>query len=101
MVGEYRERGLGHLAALESEAARLGVSVERRLTEGPFLASVLRTAQECGVSRIYVARLERSHLSRLFLGNEVDRLRRKAPCPVELFRLSGQRETTPTRGGKG
>jgi len=89
MIGEYRDRGLVHLADLESEAKALGLAVETRVVEGAFRESVVELAREAGVGRIVVARMNVPHLSRLFFGSEIDRLVRESPVPVDVYRLSG------------
>jgi nucleotide-binding universal stress UspA family protein len=94
MVAEYRERGMAHLEELAKEARRLGLDVETHVAEGPFLETVQRAAAQFGAGRILVARLSRAHLSRHLFGNPIDRLRREAGLPVELFHLSGQRASS-------
>jgi len=89
MIGEYRTRGLGHLRDLEEQARGLGLAVETVVADGPFLDAVVNVARQHDVDRIVVARTDRPHLSRLFFGSEIDRLLKRAPCPVEVFDVSG------------
>lgn len=89
MVAEYREQGHHYLRELETEAKALGLNVETRTVEGPFLESVLRLAKETGARRIAVARIKARHLSRVFFGSEIDRLQKRSELPVEVYRLSG------------
>lgn len=89
MLAEYRTRGLGHLRDLEEQARGLGLSVESVVADGPFLEAVVNAARERDVDRIVVARTDRPHVSRLFFGSEIDRLLKRAPCPVEVFDVSG------------
>lgn len=98
MIAEYRDRGLVHLADLESEAKGLGLAVETRVVEGAFRESVLQLAREAGVDRIVVARMHVQHLSRLFFGSEIDRLVRESSVPVDVYRLSGAVLEAASRG---
>ena len=105
MIAEYRERGLLNLSLLVEKARSRGIQVESCVKDGPFVDSVLEVCEERRISRILVPRLNRSHLSRIFFGSEIDRLVRRVPCPVEIFRLSGAsvtdssgRETPQTKG---
>ncbi len=105
MIAEYRERGLRNLSLLVEKARSLGVQVESCVKDGPFVDSVLEVCEERRISRILVPRLNRPHVSRIFFGSEIDRLVRRSPCPVEIFRLSGaattdnsDRETPQTKG---
>ena len=97
MITEYRERGLGHLAELAEEAREMGLEVETRVEDGPFLETVRSVARSIEATRIIAARLARPHVSRLFFGSEVDRLVRDAPCPVDLFDWTG----SPLLSGSG
>ena len=89
MVAEYREQGQHYVEELEAEAKGLGLAVETRSVEGPFLDTVLRLAEETRVRRISVAQIKARHLSRVFFGSEIDRLQKRALVPVEVYRLSG------------
>ena len=95
MISEYRERGLGNLNLLVEKARLLGLRVESCVKDGPFVDSVLEVCEELRIARILVPQLNRSHLSRIFFGSEIDRLVRRASCPVEIFRLSGASLTGP------
>jgi nucleotide-binding universal stress UspA family protein len=89
MAAEYRNRGLEHLHELTEEARALGLQAESIIREGPFLETVVAVARERGVQRVVVSRLDRPHVSRVFFGSDIDRLVRRAPCPVEVFDWSG------------
>jgi nucleotide-binding universal stress UspA family protein len=97
MIAGYRERGLANLEELLQTAKAMSLGAEREIVDGPFLASVLEVAAKHHVARIVVARVRRPDVSIAFFGKEIDRLVKKAPCPVDVFDWTG----SPILSGSG
>lgn len=97
MVTEYRERGQANLDELMQMAKTMSLGAEREVVDGPFLPSVLEVAAAHHVGRIIVARVRRPDVSIAFFGKEIDRLVKKAPCPVDVFDWTG----SPLLSGSG
>ncbi len=84
MTTEYRARGAAYLEELVRGATDLGLAVESRVVDGPFVEAILEVARQTGVDRILAPRMRE-----VFFASEVDRLARRAPCPVDRFEASG------------
>lgn len=100
MMAEYRERGMENLEALLSAASAMSLGAERVVVDGPFLNSVLSVAASHHVSRIAVARMRRPDASTALFGREIDRLVKKAPCPVDVFDWATGAARSEPRGGR-
>jgi predicted TIM-barrel fold metal-dependent hydrolase len=94
---EYRERGHENLDTLVRRASELGMGVQTRTAQGPFVDTVREEAARCGADRVLAAQQSSPPLPRVLFETDVDRLRRSVACPVEVFDLSG--ELVPSRSG--
>ena len=83
MTSEYRARGTAYLEELVRQAVEMGLAVETRVVEGPFVDAAVEVPGETALDRILAPRIWEA-----FFG-EIDRLARRAPCPVDRFEASG------------
>ncbi|MBN2566354.1 MAG: universal stress protein [Candidatus Eisenbacteria bacterium] len=82
LMRERKRQGLGELERISREARARGVACRTELAEGDFLSRSLEAARTEAPSIIFVARRDRSTLSRLVSGSRVEDLKEAAPCEV-------------------
>jgi nucleotide-binding universal stress UspA family protein len=84
LMRERKRQGLGELTTIARQAEARGVQCRTELVDGDFLTRSLEAAQTEAPSVIFVARRDRSALSRLVSGSRVEELKEAARCEVEI-----------------
>jgi nucleotide-binding universal stress UspA family protein len=91
MRREQERQGRGELGRIEELARTRGIPITTRLVVGEFLRASLEAANQESPEAIFVARRDRSRLSRLVGGSPVNELKSTAPCAV-LVHAGGRSE---------
>ena len=101
VLDEMSSYARDELQKLADEAVRRGGStVVPRTVQGKPAAEIVRVAAEEGVDLIVLGTHGHGVLNRALFGSTVDRVMRKAPCPVLVCRLfEHERERAATPAG--
>lgn len=89
---EHERQGRCELERVERDAGRKGIAVRAQVLVGDFLTRSLEAAEEASARKIFVARSDRSRISRMVGGSPVNELRSSVPCHVIVHEENGKKE---------
>lgn len=81
---EHKRRGVVLLEEIATKAERRGIPCRTEFVEGDFLTRSLEAARRESAAVIFVAKRDRTAISRLVSGSEAKELKESAPCRVMI-----------------
>lgn len=85
ILNEYKSRAKESLSEISQQAAKAGITAESFILKGPLVTETIKLATEIGAEVIVIDKPAHAYFSRTRHGSVIEKLKKEAPCPVEVI----------------